>query len=421
MGIYIPPQGDITVNESAIKNTDAEIRDGVWADSTKADGANISSIYGNTSTLIHNTSLILVMGSNDATLANQSTILQYNQSIDAVVDAVKTITDVLPDSGALTSLGTVINQSLILIDGDSLLANTSSIIESNATIDSVVDLNLANLSTVLGQNATIDTVVDAIQAVTDLIPNSGAMSSIATLANQSLIEIDGDNIIANTSSLIQTNATIDHVVDTIQAVTDVLPDSGAMTSIASIVNQSLVLVDGDNLLANTSSLIASNATIDTILDRLPDDGNLTSLGNMANQTHFRIENAHYSYVFPENTGYTLTMHTGAANTYGPYNMILDDQNNTFSDKFNNTEGHITSMLIEDASALDKTFQYEISYGAEHTALIEYRFHSMTNQIGPTSQTRVRPPTNPAGEVLYYRGMCENESANAEVSFRYHFH
>jgi hypothetical protein len=232
-------------------------------------------------------------------------------------------------------------------------------------------------------------------------------SNLGLLENQSIIKVN---------------------VSSIQSVTDNLPNSGTLSSIGTLSNQSLILVDGDNLIGNTSSLIGSNSTIDTVVDEiktitdvLPDSGALTSLGTRINQTFFLIEGEHLSYVFPENTGYTVTLHTGATNAYGPYTMILDDQNNTFSDKFNNTEGHMSSILIEEASVADKTFQFEISYGAGHTPIIEYRFHSATNQVGPTSQTRIRPLSNPAGESLYYRGMCENASATVEVSFRYHFH
>jgi hypothetical protein len=79
MGIGISPQGDITVNESAIKNTDAEIRDGVWSDSTKVEGANISHIYGDTSTILTNTSSILIDGDN--VLANSTLIIQKTQNL----------------------------------------------------------------------------------------------------------------------------------------------------------------------------------------------------------------------------------------------------------------------------------------------------------------------------------------------------
>lgn len=68
-----------------------------------------------------------------ATAANLTTV-------DTVVDAIKAVTDLLPDAGALTSLATA-----------------------------------ANL-------ATVDTVVDGIKAVTDLLPDAGALTSLATAA-----------------------------------------------------------------------------------------------------------------------------------------------------------------------------------------------------------------------------------------------
>jgi len=76
-------------------------------------------------------------------------------TVDTVVDAIKAVTDNLPDSGALSSLATA-----------------------------------AALTTV-------DTVVDAIKAVTDNLPDSGALSSLATAAalaalnNLSVADITG--------------------------------------------------------------------------------------------------------------------------------------------------------------------------------------------------------------------------------------
>lgn len=68
--------------------------------------------------------------------------------------------------------------------------------------------------------ATVDTVVDAIKAVTDLLPDAGALSSLATA-----------------SAL----ATVDTVVDAIKVVTDALPDSGALTTITN--NVAAILAD----------------------------------------------------------------------------------------------------------------------------------------------------------------------------------
>ena len=62
---------------------------------------------------------------------------------------------------------------------------------------------------------TVDTVVDAIKAVTDALPNSGALSDLATAANL---------------------ATVDAVVDAIKVVTDSLPNGGALSDLATAVS-----------------------------------------------------------------------------------------------------------------------------------------------------------------------------------------
>ena len=63
------------------------------------------------------------------------------------------------------------------------------------TVDSNVDAILVDTGTTLdGKIDTIDTVVDGIKAVTDLIPDSGAMSSIATAANLATVDSNVDDL-----------------------------------------------------------------------------------------------------------------------------------------------------------------------------------------------------------------------------------
>lgn len=107
------------------------------------------------------------------------------------IDGIKSVTDLLPDAGALTSLATA-----------------------------------ANL-------ATVDATVDAIRDVTDLLPDAGALTSLASAANL---------------------ATVDTVVDAIQAVTDLLPDSGALSSLASAADLSTVDTVVDAIKAVTDKL-----------------------------------------------------------------------------------------------------------------------------------------------------------------------
>ncbi len=78
-------------------------------------------------------------GGGDATAANQTTIINNLATVDTVVDAIKVVTDALPNGGSLTSLATA-----------------------------------ANLSTV-------DTVVDAIKVITDALPNNGALTDLAAI------------------------------------------------------------------------------------------------------------------------------------------------------------------------------------------------------------------------------------------------
>jgi len=74
--------------------------------------------------------------------------------------------------------------------------------------------------------ATVDTVVDAIKAVTDLLPNAGALSDLATiLADTNELQTDWVN-----------GGRLDLLIDAIKAVTDSLPDGGALTALIALVD-----------------------------------------------------------------------------------------------------------------------------------------------------------------------------------------
>lgn len=123
--------------------------------------------------------------------------------------------------------------------------------------------------------ATVDTVVDAIKAVTDNLPNSGALSDLATAANLATVDTVVDGIQADLSngtdglgalkSLIDT---VDTVVDAIKVVTDALPNSGALTDLATASALATVdtVVDGiqTDLSNGTDGLGALKALIDTV-------------------------------------------------------------------------------------------------------------------------------------------------------------
>ena len=83
--------------------------------------------------------------------------LLENQSIIKVnVSAIQSVTDNLPNSGVLTDIAQVVNQSVII-------ANQSTILDTVAN-----DATLANQSVILQYNQTIDSVADGIKAVTDV-------------------------------------------------------------------------------------------------------------------------------------------------------------------------------------------------------------------------------------------------------------
>jgi hypothetical protein len=139
----------------------------------------------------------------DASLATAAALT----TVDTVVDAIKAVTDNLPNSGALTDLSTA-----------------------------------AALTTV-------DTVVDAIKAVTDNLPNSGALTDLATAASLT---------------------TVDTVVDAIKAVTDNLPNSGALTDLATAAALATVDTIVDQILADTGTdgVVISATTANQLADAL---------------------------------------------------------------------------------------------------------------------------------------------------------
>lgn len=136
----------------------------------------------------------------DAVTAIQSGLATASalSTADGKIDGIKAVTDALPDAGALSSLAT-------------------------ATALQIVDDN-----------------VDAIKAVTDNLPDSGALSSLATASALATVDNVVDAILEDTGTTLPSSLAgiedkidaVDSVADSIKAVTDQLPDSGALTSLA---------------------------------------------------------------------------------------------------------------------------------------------------------------------------------------------
>ena len=98
-----------------------------------------------------------------------------------------------------------------------------------ATVDGNVDAVLvdtgttlpATLSTIEGKVDTVDTVADSIKAVTDNLPDSGALSSLATASALATVDTNVDSVLVETGTTIPaTLRTLDGKVDTVDTVVD---------------------------------------------------------------------------------------------------------------------------------------------------------------------------------------------------------
>ena len=135
-----------------------------------------------------------------------------------------------------------------------------------------------------------------------------------------------------------------------------------------------------------------------------------------------LEALHLSHYFPEDSNETVTFTAGGGvNTFGAWAEIVDNNAVTLSSKFAGNDGHISAILIEDASVTDKIYVFEISYGATKTVVIRGRVLSATVLLSTVQQGRRRTLMIPAGETVYYRMKCETAGATGQIALRYHCH
>lgn len=148
-------------------------------------------------------------------------------TVDNVVDAIKAVTDNLPDSGALSSLATA--SALSTVDGN----------------------------------------VDAIKAVTDNLPDSGALTSLATAAALATVDGNVDAILEDTGTTLPAAlSTIDSNVDAIlddTGTSGVVVASGSKTGYSLSADQSGVTIGTVNALG-TQAKADVNAAVDTALN-----------------------------------------------------------------------------------------------------------------------------------------------------------
>jgi hypothetical protein len=176
----------------------------------------ITAYTGNTPQTGDSFARIGATGSGLTTLATQASITTLTAYVDtevaailAAVDtevaAIKAVTDLLPNAGALTSLATAAS-----------IATLQAFVDTEvAAILAAVDTEVASIL------AVVDTEVAAIKAVTDLLPNGGALTSVATAASIATLQAFVDTEVAAIL------AAVDTEVAAIKAKTDNLPTDPA--------------------------------------------------------------------------------------------------------------------------------------------------------------------------------------------------
>lgn len=115
-------------------------------------------------------------------------------------------------------------------------------------------------TTIPGTITTLQTAVTAIKAVTDVIPDAGALTAL--LADIAAILVDTDTTIPGTITTLQT------AVTAIKAVTDVIPDAGALTALLADIAAILLDTGTDGVVLNSLTGAAETAIEAEVEDAL---------------------------------------------------------------------------------------------------------------------------------------------------------
>lgn len=137
-----------------------------------------------------------------------------------------------------------------------------------------------------------------------------------------------------------------------------------------------------------------------------------------------LVNAHETFIFPEDTGKTVTVTAHAnINTWGAWVELVDSGANTLTSKFAAKDGHIADIMIESTQSAGQIWQVELAYGAAKVNCGSKRFISASVGFVPAAQQmRVRAPHIPAGETIYGRLMCDKAGAETTlIHVRYYLH
>jgi len=164
------------------------------------------------------------------------------QTLDALVDAIKAVTDVIPDAGALTAL----------------LASIASILEDTGT-------------TLPATLSTIDTVVDGIQTdLSNATDGLGALKALIDAVQTDVGDPTGETLASISAKIGDIARSLDVIIG---ARWDSSSDLG--TDIAQLLTYTDILDDATNGLANIKSLIdtltTNVGTVDTVVDGIQTD------------------------------------------------------------------------------------------------------------------------------------------------------
>jgi len=143
-------------------------------------------------------------------------------TVDTVVDAIKAVTDLLPDAGALNDLAAILTDTGTTLPAQiAALNNLSQAQAEAASLSALITYDpptnaemLAAFVTTDGLITTVDTVVDAIKAVTDLLPNGGALSDLAAILTDTGTTLPAQIAALNNISQVQVEAACDAALAT---------------------------------------------------------------------------------------------------------------------------------------------------------------------------------------------------------------
>ncbi len=212
-------------------------------------------------------------------------------TVDTVVDAIKVVTDNLPNSGALDDLATLAARLTALRAGylDELAAaNIPADVDTlksrlSATRAGYLD-NLSGGAVALASAlSTVDTVVDAIKAVTDNLPNSGSLTDLATAAKllayvQLILRSDAAIETDNATELTEINADGGSGAGNFSAQTDAVEALRDRGDAEWITATGFSTHDAAAVLAAMQAAGTHLTLIKAVTDLLPDAGALTTIG-----------------------------------------------------------------------------------------------------------------------------------------------